>query len=67
MRLTRILLVETSEICWYLATFCKWHCRKPKASSVLTNLQDCFSGADTVWKARKDKGGWDIRVSNPKL
>jgi len=66
MRLTRILLVKTFKPYWHLATFCKCHCRRPRAFSVLTEFWDC-SRADMGYKARKSKRNQNIRVDNLRL
>lgn len=62
-RLVRILLVEIFETCWHLATFYRWHCRKPSASFILMELWNCFKD-NIMWEVRKSERGWNMRVSN---
>jgi len=65
IRFVRILLIETSEMCWHSATFYRWHYRRLWASFVLMGLWGYF-GDNIMWKERKSKRGQNIRVGNPR-
>lgn len=47
-KLVKILLVETSETCWHLATSCKYYWRKPKALLVLIGFMRWLLRVDIV-------------------